>query len=138
VLAGFANIGTIDGVSLGELPRDLRLYAGGGGSVRGYGYQMAGPLDAGDNPIGGLSSIETGIELRTKITQTIGIATFFEGGNVYDRSVPDFTHNLRWGAGIGGRYYSPFGPVRVDIATPINPRRADDLIQFYISLGQAF
>ncbi len=57
VLAGFANIGTIDGVSLGELPRDLRLYAGGGGSVRGYGYQMAGPLDAGDNPIGGHRSI---------------------------------------------------------------------------------
>ena len=138
VVAAFANVGTIDGVSLHELPRDLRLYAGGGGSVRGYGYQMAGPLDAGGNPIGGISSIETGIELRTKITQTIGIVTFFEGGNVYDRSIPDFTENLRWGAGIGGRYYSPFGPVRLDIATPINRRPADDLIQFYISLGQAF
>jgi len=138
VLAGFGNIGSISGVSLGDLPRDLRLYAGGGGSVRGYGYQMAGPLDARGNPVGGLSSIETGIELRTKITQTIGIANFIEGGNVYDKAVPDFSKGLRWGAGVGLRYYSPFGPVRFDIATPLNRRHSDDLIQFYISLGQAF
>src|SRR5262249_1642924 len=122
VLGGFGNIGSISGVSLDELPRDLRLYAGGGGSVRGYGYQMAGPLDARGNPVGGLSSIETGVELRTKITQTIGIATFIEGGNVYDRSIPDFTHNLRWGAGIGGGYSSPFWSVRVGVAAPTHLR----------------
>jgi len=138
VVAGFGNFGSIPGVSLGELPRDLRLYAGGGGSVRGYGYQMAGPLDSRGNPIGGLSSIETGIELRTKITDTIGIANFIEGGNVYDHAVPDFSENLLWGAGAGLRYYSPFGPVRFDIAFPLNKRHADDPFQFYISLGQAF
>jgi translocation and assembly module TamA len=138
VLAGFANVGSLDGVSLGELPRDLRLYAGGGGSVRGYGYQQAGPLDSRNNPRGGISSLETGIELRTKITDTIGFVTFFEGGSVFDTSYPDPSEGLFWGTGVGVRYYSPIGPLRFDIAFPLDKRKSDDPFQFYISLGQAF
>jgi translocation and assembly module TamA len=138
VLAGFGNVGSLDGVSLGDLPRDLRLYAGGGGSVRGYGYQQAGPLDARNDPRGGLSSLETGIELRTKITDTIGFVTFFEGGSVFDTSYPDPSEGLFWGAGAGIRYYSPVGPIRFDIAFPLDKRKSDDPFQFYISLGQAF
>lgn len=138
VLAGFGNLGSIVGVSLNDLPRDKRLYAGGGGSVRGYGFERAGPLDALGKPLGGLSSLELGVELRTKITDTIGIANFIEGGNVYDRSIPDFGKKLFWGTGIGLRYYSPIGPVRFDIATPLNRRSSDGIVQVYISLGQAF
>jgi translocation and assembly module TamA len=138
VLAAFGNIGSTVGVSLAELPRDQRLYAGGGGSVRGYGFQMAGPLDFQGKPIGGLSLLETGIELRTRITDTIGIANFLEGGTVYPRAFPQVNKRLFWGTGFGVRYYSPLGPVRFDIATPLHRRHEDGLVQIYISLGQAF
>jgi translocation and assembly module TamA len=138
VLAGFGNIGSTVGVSLAELPRDQRLYAGGGGSVRGYGFQMAGPLDFRGKPIGGLSLLETGIELRTRITDTIGLANFIEGGTVYPHAFPQFDKRLFWGIGIGARYYSPLGPLRFDIATPLHRRHEDGLVQIYISLGQAF
>ncbi|MGH6940186.1 autotransporter assembly complex protein TamA [Hypericibacter sp.] len=138
VLAGYTNVGSLDGVSLGDLPRNLRLYAGGGGSVRGYGYQQAGPLDSSDNPRGGLSSLESGIELRTKITDTIGIVTFFEGGSVFDTHYPDLSEGLFWGTGAGVRYYTPIGPLRFDVAFPLDRRNSDDFFQFYISLGQAF
>jgi translocation and assembly module TamA len=138
VLAGFGNIGSTVGVSFRDLPRDQRLYAGGGGSVRGYGFQMAGPLDFRGKPIGGLSLLETGIELRTRITDTIGLANFVEGGTVYPHSFPQFDKRLFWGIGIGARYYSPLGPVRFDIATPLHRRHEDGLVQIYISLGQAF
>ena len=96
------------------------------------------PLDIFGKPIGGLSSLETGIELRTRITDTIGIANFLEGGTVYDKSFPQFNKRLFWGTGIGVRYYSPLGPVRFDIATPLHRRHQDGLVQVYISLGQAF
>jgi len=138
VLAGYGNVGSLDGVSLGDLPRDLRLYAGGGGSVRGYGYQQAGPLDANNDPRGGLSSLEMGIELRAKITETIGVVTFFEGGSVFDTTYPDPGDELFWGTGVGVRYYSAIGPLRFDIAFPLDKRKSDDPFQFYISLGQAF
>jgi len=138
VLAGFGSIGSIAGTSLDALPRDLRLYEGGGGSVRAYGYQRAGPLDQFDNPLGGLSSLVLGIELRAKITDTIGAVAFVEGGNVYDSSLPDLSQALLWGPGVGLRYFSPIGPLRFDIATPFDRRSGDGVVQFYISLGQAF
>ncbi len=138
VLASFAAIGSIVGTSFADLPRDKRLYAGGSGSVRGYGYQRAGPIDANAKPIGGRSSFEIGTELRTKITDTIGVVAFFEGANVSDREFPDFSQKMLWGAGVGMRYYSPIGPVRFDIAMPLERRSGDAAFQLYISLGQAF
>jgi len=138
ILAAFTNIGSISGTNLDSLPRDLRLYEGGGGSVRGYGFQRAGPLDADGNPIGGISSLDLGLELRTKINDTIGFVTFFEGGSVYNTVLPDLGERLYWGTGVGLRYFSPIGPLRFDIATPIARRPSDGIIQVYISLGQAF
>lgn len=138
ILAAFTNIGSISGTNLDSLPRDLRLYEGGGGSVRGYGFQRAGPLDADGNPIGGISSLDLGLELRTKINDTIGFVTFFEGGTVYNTVLPDLGERIYWGTGVGLRYYSPIGPLRFDIATPIDRRPSDGIIQVYISLGQAF
>jgi translocation and assembly module TamA len=137
VLAGFAALGSILGSSRDDLPADKRLYAGGAGSVRGYAYQHAGPLDAAGVPLGGISSLEVGTELRYRITDTIGIAPFIEGGNVYPTSLPNGT-SLFWGAGIGLRYYTIVGPVRVDLATPFTHRPGDKPIEFYISIGQAF
>jgi translocation and assembly module TamA len=138
VLAGFGSIGSISGTSLDALPRDLRLYEGGGGSVRAYGYQRAGPLDSFDNPMGGLSSLVVSLELRAKITDTIGLVTFIDAGNVYDSTLPDLSQSLLWGPGVGVRYYSPIGPLRFDIATPGDRRSGDGIVQVYVSLGQAF
>lgn len=138
ILASFAAIGSIVGATMADLPRDKRLYAGGSGSVRGYGYQRAGPIDANAKPIGGRSSFEIGTELRTRITETIGAVAFFEGANVSDREFPDFSQKMLWGVGAGLRYYSPIGPVRFDVAVPLERRSGDAAFQLYISLGQAF
>jgi translocation and assembly module TamA len=138
VVAVLGAIGATVGVSLDELPKDKRFYAGGGGSVRGYGFQRAGPIDMNDTPIGGLSSAEASLEFRYKLTQTIGIVPFLDAGNVYDTSFPDLSKRLFLGAGIGARYYTGLGPLRFDIAAPLHRRNGDRPFQIYVSLGQAF
>jgi len=138
VVAAFAALSSIQGASLAILPADKRIYAGGGGSVRAYGYQMAGPLDANDNPIGGRSSLELSLEARIKITETIGIVPFFDAGSFYRSTLPQLGKQIFYGPGLGLRYFTPFGPLRLDVATPLRRRSADPLVQVYISLGQAF
>ncbi|HTJ63896.1 MAG TPA: autotransporter assembly complex family protein [Alphaproteobacteria bacterium] len=138
VFAASAAVGATFGVSLENLPPDKRFYAGGGGSVRGYAFQHAGPNSPDGDPRGGLSSIETSIELRYKLTQTIGLVPFIDAGNVYDSSLPDFGKKLFVGAGLGVRYYTGLGPVRLDIAVPLDKQKTDDSFQIYVSLGQAF
>jgi translocation and assembly module TamA len=138
VLAQRATIGSIAGRGRQTIPADRRFYAGGGGSVRGFAYQMAGPLDDKDNPVGGRSLIELGGEIRWRITKSFGIVPFIDAGSVFPDEYPSF-NSMFWGAGLGLRYFSPVGPVRVDVATPLNPRsHVDDPVQFYISLGQAY
>jgi translocation and assembly module TamA len=137
VLAGFAALGSIVGAERDAIPADKRLYAGGAGSVRGYAYQRAGPLGPGEVPLGGISSLELGAEFRYRITDTIGIAPFVEGGNVYPRSLPNSV-KLFYGGGLGLRYYTLIGPIRLDLATPFEPRSGDSPIQVYVSIGQAF
>jgi translocation and assembly module TamA len=138
VIAASAAMSSIGGASLAALPADKRIYAGGGGSIRAYGYQMAGPLDFDKKPIGGKSSLELSLEARIKITQSIGIVPFIDAGSFYRSSVPQLGRRLLFGPGLGLRYYTAFGPIRVDIATPLARRRGDALAQLYISLGQAF
>lgn len=137
VLAAFGAVGSIAGASRNQVPIDKRLYVGGGGSVRGFGYQKAGPVDAATRPLGGVSTLELGVELRYKVTESIGVVPFLEAGNAYAENFPT-NLNLFYGAGIGVRYYTAIGPIRLDIATPLNGRSFDSPIQFYISLGQAF
>lgn len=140
VLAGRARLGAILGAERTAIPAGKRFYAGGGGSVRGYGFQRLGPLDGDLDPIGGRSVMEVGLELRTRITETIGLVPFIEGGNVYPEEIPPVQElDLRWGAGLGLRYFTDIGPVRLDVAIPINQREnIDDAYQIYVSLGQAF
>jgi len=138
VLAARGRFGSLAGSSRGDIPANLRFYAGGGGSVRGYAFRSVGPLDNDDDPIGGRSVVEFGIEARFKVTETIGIVPFLDAGQVYETPWPK-GENLRYGAGLGLRYFTGFGPLRVDIATPLNRRKGVDRIyQFYISIGQAF
>ena len=138
VLAARGRFGSLAGSSRGDIPANLRFYAGGGGSVRGYAFRTVGPLDSDDEPIGGRSVVELGVEARIKITDTIGIVPFLDAGQVYETPWPQ-GDNLLYAAGLGLRYYTGFGPLRVDLATPLNRRKGVDRIyQFYISIGQAF
>ncbi len=138
LFAGRAAFGSIVGAGRDAIPADLRYYAGGGGSIRGYAFQLAGPL-VGEDPIGGASALELSAELRTKVTEKIGFVVFLDGGSAFKPSLPDFNTTLRWGGGVGARYYTPIGPLRLDFAVPLNPRDGvDDPFQVYVSIGQAF
>ena len=138
VLAGKLALGSLDGAPLFQLPADQRIYAGGGGSIRPYGWQLAGPLAPNKDPIGGRSSVVLNMEARIKITETIGIVPFVDAGSYYESPVPQLGRTLLYGVGIGARYYTAFGPLRLDLATPLHKRSANSPIQVYISLGQAF
>lgn len=138
IFATRAKAGFIFGADRDDIPADERFYAGGGGSVRGYGFQTAGELDDDDEPIGGRSLLEFAGELRAQVTDTIGAAIFADSGAAYNASVPDFDEPLRLGVGGGLRYFSPIGPIRFDVGFPIDRRESDDPFQIYISIGQAF
>jgi translocation and assembly module TamA len=138
ILAGKLALGSLDGAPLSQLPSDQRIYAGGGGSIRPYGYLMAGPLAPNNVPIGGRSSLVLNLEARVKITETIGIVPFVDAGSYYESPVPQLGRTLLYGVGLGLRYYTAFGPLRLDLATPLHKRSGDSPIQLYISLGQAF
>jgi translocation and assembly module TamA len=133
------RVGTIQGPETSELPANKRFYAGGGGSVRGYAFQLAGPLDASGDPLGGSSVLEASLETRWRLTDKIGIVPFVDGGTVYQQPYPDFSEEFFWAAGVGLRYFTIAGPIRLDVAFPLNRRPGiDDAYQFYVSLGQAF
>ncbi len=138
VLATRAAAGFMGGVPRKDIPADERFYAGGGGSVRGYGYQKLGPLQDGD-PVGGKSLLEMGAELRLRIGGNSGLVGFLDGGQVYEDSYPGSADEIQWGAGLGYRYYTGFGPLRLDVALPLDKRPdVDSDYQIYISIGQAF
>jgi len=161
VLAGRVRVGTIQGIDRFDLAPSRRFYAGGGGSVRGFGFQELGPrvLEPNPNfpdpediepgtdpedlpdpfrsrPIGGRSLVEAAAEVRYRFGD-YGVAAFVDAGQVYTQSMPQFD-DIRFGVGIGGRYYTNFGPVRVDIAMPIDRRRGESSFAVYVSIGQAF
>lgn len=136
VLAGRLRFGSIVGAPLSAIAPSRRLYAGGGGSVRGYGYQQIGARDINGDPTGGRSLFEAAAEARVRLG-VFSVVPFVDVGNVQDAQLPSFSA-LQFGAGIGVRYHSSFGPLRVDVATPINRRPGDSRIAVYVSLGQAF
>ena len=138
VLAGRSAVGSLIGASRADVPADLRFYAGGGGSVRGFAFQKAGELDDRNDPIGGRSLFEVSGEVRVRVTETIGVVAFVDAGAAFTSPFPDFDDELRVGAGPGLRYFSPIGPLRLDVGFPVNPRNSDDAFQLYISIGQAF
>lgn len=151
VIAGRVRAGSIFGIDRDDLSPSRRYYGGGGGSVRGYGFQRLGPfepvsslrpdedgnIDIGDlRPVGGRSINEFALEARYRFGN-FGIVPFIDAGNAYESTFPTAS-NLRFGAGVGGRFYTNFGPMRVDIATPLNPRPGDGKVALYVSIGQAF
>lgn len=137
VLAGRVAAGTMMGASLAAVPLDQRFFAGGGGSVRGYAFQGIGPVDAGGAPTGGLSYAEVSAELRARVTDTIGVVGFVDGGTVSAEQVPDLGE-MRFGIGAGLRYLTPFGPLRLDVAIPLDKGPNDPDVGIYAGIGQAF
>ena len=136
VFAERLRFGSIDGVSRDDIAPSRRFYSGGGGSVRGYGYQKIGPVDVNGDPVGGKALTEFAAEMRIRFG-TFGIVPFLDGGNLYAHSLPKF-ENLRFGTGLGVRYYTSFGPIRVDVGTPLDRRPGESRVAIYVSLGQAF
>ncbi|WP_332700112.1 autotransporter assembly complex protein TamA [Devosia sp.] len=137
VLAGRLKVGALVGPSLAEIPPDKLFFAGGGGSVRGYGFKSIG-VDNGAGVItGGRYLLEASIEARAKVTEDIGVVGFVDGGYVAADVFPALT-DLRIGAGVGVRYYTGLGPLRLDVAVPLNKRAGDPDYALYVGIGQAF
>ncbi|MFC1459801.1 autotransporter assembly complex family protein [Microvirga arabica] len=137
VLAGRIGLGSIVGADLDEIPANRRFFAGGGGSVRGYTYRSLSPTFLGE-PVGGRSLLEASLEARIKVTDTIGIVPFVDAGTAFESSYPDFNERIRVGAGLGLRYYTGIGPIRLDVAIPVNRERGDPSYAIYVGIGQAF
>jgi translocation and assembly module TamA len=140
VLAARLRAATIQGAEIDDIAPSRRLYGGGGASVRGYGFQGVGPRDVVGNPTGGASLVEAAIEARIEtglFGGAVELVPFIDAGSVSRSSTPDFGL-IRFGAGLGLRYKTTFGPIRIDVATPINPTEFDSPVVVYVSLGQAF
>jgi translocation and assembly module TamA len=154
VLAGRARFGSIYGIPRDRLAPSRRFYAGGGGSVRGFGFQELGPREEVPNPkfdptdpeeedsptifvpLGGRSLAEFALEGRYRFGN-YGVVAFVDAGQVYESQSPTFD-SMRFGVGVGGRVYTNFGPIRLDVATPLGRRPGESRVSIYVSIGQAF
>jgi translocation and assembly module TamA len=138
ILAVRGLVGSAQGASQFELPPDKRFYAGGTATVRGYRYQSVGPTFPGTTtPEGGTAIAAGTIELRQRIWENWGAAFFVDAGQVTADGAP-FAGTWRIGAGVGARYYTSIGPIRADIAVPVNPPHGADSLEIYIGIGEAF
>ena len=137
VLALRGTVGTALGASTFQLPPDQRFYAGGSDTVRGYKYQSVGPRFADFRPVGGTSLTAATVEFRQRIGESFGAVAFVDTGEVGTSSTP-FTGTLSTGVGVGARYYTGLGPIRLDVAVPVQRRQKDDILEAYIGLGEAF
>ena len=137
VLAGRIKAGALVGPALSEIPPDKLFFAGGGGSVRGYGFKAIGVDDGAGNITGGRYLLEASLEARVKVTNDIGIVGFIDGGYVAADRFPGI-EDLKLGAGIGARYYTGLGPLRLDVAVPLNKRAGDPDYAIYVGIGQSF
>ena len=137
VLAARAKIGALVGPSLDEIPPDLLFFAGGGGSVRGYAYKGIGVDQTDGTVTGGRYLVEGSLEARYKVMNDIGVVGFVDAGYVAADDFPSL-EELRLGVGMGLRYYTSFGPLRLDLAVPLNKRATDPDYAIYVGIGQAF
>lgn len=138
VLAGKIGAGVlVGGDGLADIPANRRFYLGGGGSVRGYSYQEISPRNGSNEETGGRSYVSASVEARIAITDTIGIVPFIDAGTVSTSTTPDFS-DIRAGAGIGLRYQTPFGPIRLDVAMPLNKYPGGTSYGIYAGIGQSF
>ncbi|HEV7277362.1 MAG TPA: autotransporter assembly complex family protein [Devosiaceae bacterium] len=137
VLAGRLRAGLLLGPDLADIPPDRLFFAGGGGSVRGYGYRSIGVEGPGGTVTGGRYLLEASVEARVRFNEEFGGVAFVDGGYVAADTFPGL-EDLRLGAGVGLRYYTGLGPLRLDLAFPLNGRPGDPAYAIYAGIGQAF
>lgn len=140
VAAGRIRLGTIFGAGVFDIAPSRRFYSGGGSSVRGYGYQRLGPKDEDGDPVGGRGLAEFSLEARIRMDRfggNFGIVPFVDGGSLSRGLVPRLK-DFRFAVGLGLRYYSSFGPIRIDVGVPLNREHGDGPVAVSVSLGQAF
>jgi translocation and assembly module TamA len=138
-LANKITLGSIWGSSHHTIPSSERFYEGSENCLRGYHYLTVSPLNNEHKPIGGRSMFIYSLELRQRFSEIFGGVLFYEVGNVYSEILPQFNKKVLQSTGLGVRYHTPVGPLRVDFAVPLNRRRhVDSAFQVYLSIGQAF
>jgi translocation and assembly module TamA len=130
-------VGDIEGASQLSIPADKRFYAGGTGTVRGYKYQSVGPSFPDNTPEGGTAVVAGSLELRQRIGGNYGAVAFVDAGQV---AANDWSFSGPWGVGVGvgARYYTSIGPIRLDVAFPVNKLPDSGSFQIYLGIGQAF
>lgn len=153
VIALWGQVGKILASPLSNVPLDKRFYSGGVNSVRGYGFQRLGPISVQGKPTGGQSQIELGIEPRVRVGENIGLCIFVEAGKISATGLPKGNLNkdpklekqnkFLVGYGLGAKYYTDVGPIRLDVAFPtkrrtVNHKKYDSPFQVYLSIGQSF
>ena len=136
-LAARSQIGSVLGAQSTQVPADFLFYSGGGGTVRGQEYKSLAVTN-GTSTTGGLSFVGAQLEARVDVNDTIGVVGFMDYGYVGASS--DLLTDGDWhsGAGLGLRYNTGIGPIRVDVATPTSGDDAFDNVQLYIGIGQSF
>lgn len=139
VIAFKGTVGSILGKKASSIPATERFFIGGSNSVRGYGFRLVGPLNSAKVPLGGKSFFDTSVEYRFMRDDNIGFVLFFDSGSVYTDHIPNFKEKIFNGTGLGLRYNTDFGPIRADIAIPLNRRKGvDHAFQMYFGIGQSF
>jgi len=137
-LAVRGQLGSVYGPELNEAPADYLFYSGGGGTVRGQPYQALGVDLDNDNTVGGRSFLGIAAEARVNVTNAIGVVGFIDGGYIGEEEFYDGSGVWHSGAGLGLRYKTGIGPIRLDIAVPTSGPDTDENFQVYIGIGQAF
>jgi outer membrane protein assembly complex protein YaeT len=139
VIAGRFRIGGGDGFGQSrDLPMFRRFFAGGINSTRGYDRSLVGPLNGFTSPVGGRSLLEGSVEFRTPVYGQFGGVVFFDVGEVRRAPFSYSAGDLQFGTGIGVRYHTIVGPLRVDLGFPLEPPPGEARWKVHFSIGQAF
>lgn len=136
-LAGRAQLGSVTGADIDEVPADMLFYSGGAGTVRGQRYQSLGVDLSPTVTVGGRSFLGFSGEVRTMVSDSIQAVAFADTGFIGQDAFGTGRGEWHSGAGIGARYFTAVGPIRVDLATPIGENAGENL-ELYIGIGQAF
>lgn len=126
------EIGWLHTKNIDKIPPALRFFAGGDRSIRGYGYKKIAPKNAQGKLVGGLYLAVANLEYQYQVYEDWWLATFADTGFAANKFSPT---ELRYGAGVGVRWASPIGAIKLDIATPIRDKDKSKNVQFYIGLG---
>ena len=123
-----ADVGSIFSGNFDGVPLNMRFYAGGDQSVRGYDYKSLSPRDSTGQVIGATSLLSSSVEYTFKLTKQWRLATFVDAGNAFDA----VSEGLKMGTGVGVRWISPVGPVRLDIAWGVSDDNPSPRIHFFM------